>query len=85
MEPVSRKEDMSPRGQLRIMQDDCGDILVAVYEDDGNGLIDNHAVIEFCTCGAGGGQSPNTRKALIELAKAMELDNQQHPGRSGDL
>jgi hypothetical protein len=33
----------------------------------------------------GGGKSPNTRKALAELAKAMELDNKESPSRAGDL
>ena len=85
MEPVSRKEDMSPRGQLKLQQDDDGDFYVSVYSDDGDGVITESATVEFCTCGMGGGQSPHTRKALIELAKAMELDNEERPARAGDL
>lgn len=85
MEPVSRKEDMSPRGQLRISTDDDGDIYVSVFEDDGDGLIEIMASVEFCTCGTGGGQSPKTRAALIALAEAMREDNEERPSRAGDL
>jgi hypothetical protein len=85
MQPVSRKEDMSPRGQLKLHQDDDGDYYVSVYQDDGNGMIVEWATVEFCMCGMGGGKSPNTRKALVELAKAMELDNEESPSRAGDL
>lgn len=85
MEPVSRKEDMSPRGQLKIQQDDDGDFYVSVYEDDGDGMIVESATVEFCTTGSGGGKSPHTRRALEGLAKAMELDNRESPSRSGDL
>lgn len=82
---VSRREDMSPRGQLRVLVDEEGDIHVAVYSDDGTGFIDNSASIEFCSCGIGGGKSPNTMRALRELAKAMELDNNQYPSRCGEF
>jgi hypothetical protein len=82
---VSRKEDMSYRGQLKVLTDAEGDIHVAVFCDDGDGNIDSMASIEFCNCGIGGGKSPNTMKALRELMKAMELDNQQTPSRAGDL
>jgi hypothetical protein len=85
MEPVSRKEDMSPRGQLRIFTDNEGDIHVSVFSDDGSGRIETMSSVEFCTCGIGGGQSPETRKALIELSKAMEMDNKNRPAKAGDL
>lgn len=85
MEKVSRKEDMSPRGQLRVFADDDGDIHVTVFADDGSGRIEAMASVEFCTSVTGGGRSPATRRALIELAKAMREDNESHPERSGDL
>jgi len=82
---VSRKEDMSQRGQLKVLIDAEGDIHVAVYSDDGDGTIDSTASVEFCSCGMGGGKSPNTMKALRELVKAMDLDNKETPSRAGDL
>lgn len=82
---VSRKEDMSPSGQLKILIDVEGDIHIAVFSDDGDGVIENFASVEFCSCGIGGGKSPHTRKALRDLAKAMELDNYESPIRAGDL
>lgn len=85
MEPVSRKGDMSPRGQLKIQQDDDGDLYVTVYGDDGDGVICESATVEFCTTGMGGGLSPNTRTALINLAEAMSKDNEQSPHICGDL
>jgi hypothetical protein len=84
MKSVSRKEDMSIRGQLRILLDEEGDIHVAVYEDDGEGIIYNSASVEFCS-GLGGGQSRHTREALYNLMEAMQLDNQEYPFRAGDL
>jgi len=82
---VSRKEDMSPRGQLLIHVDDQGDIGVVVYGDDGDGMITSQAGIEFCSCGGGGGKSHKTRLALVELMKAMEEDNKEYPSRKGDM
>ncbi|WP_415913282.1 hypothetical protein [Neptuniibacter sp. QD37_11] len=83
---VSRKEDMSPRGQLNIFRSDDGDIHVTVYQDDGNGGVGAGSSVEFCSpLGGGGGKSPRTMKALIELARAIELDNAEAPERAGDL
>lgn len=82
---VSRKEDMSPRGQIKVLIDDQGDIHVTVFEDNGNGIIENSASIEFCCCGSGGGKSPNTVRALRDLAEAIKLDNCKTPSRAGDL
>lgn len=83
IEVVSRFEDMSPRGHLKLLRDGDGDIIVAVYNDDGNGYIDTFADIEFCT-GMGGGSSPNTFKALLALMEAMEMDNQESPHKNPD-
>lgn len=80
-----RKEDMSPTGMLEVFLDnDNNDIHITVFEDDGNGTIDNMSSVEFCCVGSGGGQSPHTMNALRELAKAIELDNKERPFRSGN-
>jgi hypothetical protein len=80
-----RKEDMSPNGVLEVFLDnDNNDIHVTVFGDDGNGTIDSMSSIEFCCVGSGGGQSPHTMNALRELAKAIELDNQESPVRNGN-
>ena len=85
MKQVSRKEDMSYQGQIRVLQDEEGDIHVVVYEDDGDGIIDKSAAIEFCSCGMGGGKSPNTMRALVKLMEAIEMDNEYFPSRTGEF
>lgn len=80
--PVSRKGDMSPDGHLTIARDGCGDLIVAVYQGDQDGGIEEMASVEFCTPIIGGGQSPNVVKALQELAIAMQKDNLERPGRN---
>ena len=47
---------------------------MSVWNDKGG------ADVEFCTSFGGGGKSPNTRKALIDLMVAIEKDNQETPG-----
>ncbi len=74
MEDVTRLEDMSVRGRLTLSWQDDGDICITVIEDSGRS-----AGIEFCNTGGGGGQSPNTLRALRELYKAMQKDNQDNP------
>jgi hypothetical protein len=78
---VERFEDMSPRGRLSLMVQEDGDIIVGIIpssleEFHTRGLVQT---TEFCTLGMGGGQSPNTRKALFDLIKAIEKDNREHP------
>lgn len=81
-----RKEDMSKSGTLEVFLDnDNNDIHITVFEDNGNGQIEVMASVEFCCVGTGGGQSPHTMKALRQLAKAIELDNQENPSRSGNI
>lgn len=76
---VKRHEDMSRNGYLRVLRDASGDIIVAIVAEDGS---DAH--VEFCTCGNGGGRSPNTFEALAALAEAMEKDNAEDPSRNPD-
>lgn len=64
---VERLEDMSPRGLLRLLIQDDGDVIVSVQQNDLQS-----ADVEFCTSG---GRSPRTLHALRALAKAMQEDN----------
>ena len=82
---VSRKEDMSPRGHLRIMRDNSGDIIVECLSDSGDGMIDGMASVEFCTGAGGGGKSPKTFKALLNLMQAMKEDNVDDESRRGEF
>lgn len=82
---VDRKEDMSPEGYLRLIQQEDGDIILGVFEDDGDGKIIAHASVEFCTCVMGGGLSKLTLKALRNLAKAMAMDNKDGSHKTGEF
>lgn len=75
---VTRREDMSARGYLKILQQDDGDIIVAVYPEE-HGLIQPGGSVEFCAPGAGGGRSAHTLAALRALMVAMERDNSERP------
>jgi hypothetical protein len=67
---------MSPRGRLRLLLQPDGDVIVVAIPDPDDGLFGGRmASVEFCSVGSGGGRSPNTIRALRELAKAMEQDN----------
>lgn len=78
MAEVSRKEDMSPNGRLRLIKQDDGDIIIVTVQDDGR-----YTGVEFCTTFGGGGGSPNTFKALHKLFEAMEKDNiENHNSRA---
>ena len=78
-EKVHREEDMSHDGQLVLLLQKDGDIIVNIrpssddrdYEGSPFGVS-----VEFC---ASGGRSPRTLKALRGLMEAMKLDNQENP------
>lgn len=74
MREAERFEDMSPRGRLRVLQQDDGDMIVCVIEDmeSGGCCAGLTASVEFCTSG---GKSPRTRAALLALMQAMAEDN----------
>lgn len=72
---VKRVEDMSQGGHLKLVQQDDGDIIVAVYPEE-HGLIQSGSSVEFCTSG---GRSRHTLQALRALMVAMELDNAERP------
>lgn len=79
MEPVGRMGDMAPPGRthMTVMLDCDGDACVSIWDQEGAGH-GARASIEFCTS-FGGGDSPETRKALIALAVAMNEDNKLRP------
>ena len=83
MKKVTRPEDMSATGTLELIQQDDGDIIVAVHPAREDGLRSPGESVEFCTSG---GHSPSTWRALNELMVAMALDNENYPRRqhSGD-
>ena len=62
---VERHGDMGDTGVLRVTLDADNDVIVSTS------LL--HSV-EFCNGGGGGGKSPHTRAALINLMSAMERD-----------
>ena len=74
IESASRHEDMSPDGKLRLVRDGDGDIIVCIQKGEDYDYIS--ADVEFCTIGMGGGRSPKTFNALLNLMVAMEEDNE---------
>jgi hypothetical protein len=66
-----RNEDMG-RGGISVMLDQDGDTHIAVAQD---GRI---SFAEFCTM-TGGGRSPRVRAALVYLALAIKLDEEERP------
>ncbi len=66
---AKRVEDMG-EGYLRLVLDSDNDVVVAVWDGQ------RSASVEFCNPGAcGGGRSPKTRAALINLMTAIEQDH----------
>ena len=83
-EVARRYEDMSQLGQLALMMQEDGDVIISLHLTPGSRPTMMPSM-EFCTPGAGGGQSPHTRKALINLYEAIQKDNAENPqhGRGG--
>lgn len=75
MKCVTRKEDMSPDGRLRILMEDDGDMIVTIVP---SGDENPSQSVQFCTL-QGGGNSLHTRKALVALMDAIRLDNAERP------
>lgn len=69
---VVRMEDMSPNGRLVVRRQSDGDVIVACMDDDYNSVS-----VEFCTPFTGGGLSPHTHRALLNLMAAMEKDEEE--------
>jgi hypothetical protein len=74
---VTRAEDMSPDGRLRIWQQEDGDFIVEIVPWSKEEKPS--ASVEFCTVGSGGGRSPHTRLALVALMEAIRQDNTESP------
>lgn len=72
---TERLESMSPRGFLRLIRQDDGDIIISIGEGDEDGGWRSFATIEFCTPFSGGGGSEKTWEALVQLGAAMAADN----------
>ncbi len=81
MRKAERLEDMSPRGRLRLIRQDDGDIVVAV-QSERDGMLQPGDSVEFCTIGTGGGRSRHTHAALLALMEAMRRDNAEEPCRA---
>jgi hypothetical protein len=73
---------MSPLGQLMVMIQDGGDVIISVIQDPDD-RISAFPSVEFCAPGAGGGQSTHTRKALVDLYNAIKKDNEETPQHRG--
>ncbi len=69
MRSATRKDDMGT-GSLKLMQCEDGDVHVSLVLP-GHGFLD----AEFCVPGTGGGKSPRTWRALVELLRAMQDDD----------
>lgn len=85
MKMAERFEDMSPRGRLRVLQQDDGDMIVGVIEDleSGSGCAGLMASVEFCVSG---GKSPKVLNALRTLMDAIAEENRAdtHGTRRGE-
>lgn len=72
---VGRYGDMSPHAHIRVVLNSDNDIYVSLWDENGV------ASIEFCNGMGGGGSSPKTRAALINLMCAIEEDNAANPSK----
>lgn len=75
---VSRPGDMGTEECLTVSLQPDGDVIVRVDNLDGRDRIVSVAV-EFCAPGTGGGRSPHTRLALLDLIAAMARDQKERP------
>lgn len=72
-----RFEDDSPNGYISVVFGGDGDgHLMVIAEQDPN---DHKLSMRFRMPLQGGGQSPRVRNALLILAEAIRLDNEDHP------
>jgi hypothetical protein len=68
-----RQEDMGG-GRLRLILDGDSDVSIAVISEEGE-----MAGVEFCTPYSGGGRSPKTREALLNVCRAIREENVTSP------
>ena len=74
MNVAVRYEDMSEFGKLLVSKEDDGDVIISVVDSKGF-----RATAQFCSIGAGGGQSPSVLNALRNLFDAIKADNVTRP------
>ena len=70
----NRRDDDSTNSILRIIKIESGEVQLRIHDWD----TMEEMIVGFATL-IGGGRSPNTRKALENLALAIEKDNQENP------
>ena len=76
-----RYEDDSPLGQLAVTFSSDGDgHIIVLHEQDPN---ERKFSMRFRMPMTGGGQSPRVRNALLILAEAIRLDNEDRPQNRG--
>ncbi|MFL9611054.1 hypothetical protein ACKF11_13285 [Methylobacillus sp. Pita2] len=73
---IGRKEDMSANGRIQLFRQDDGDVCIEIIDEEGT-----RAGIEFCTSFGGGGRSPKTLAALLNLGLAIMEDNEHDSSR----
>lgn len=78
-----RQEDMSPDGMLDVLVEKDGDVIVTIWPEGWTKGNMDYCSVQFCTCSAGGGRSPNTLAALRLLARAINADNIAQPTGEG--
>ena len=83
---VTRFEDNSPSGRMNVIYRFDGDVAIQIVPDreqrSGNPLM---PTVGFRMPNIGGGHSPHTRLAIIELIKAIERDNEENPQNFTEL
>lgn len=79
LKSTSRQGDMGEGLKLEVLREDDGDLIVSIM-----GVHDRFSpthAIQFCVPGTGGGTSPKTWRALLDLQAAMYDDNLGRPQR----
>ena len=71
---ICRRGDMSPTEHIKMYWQEDGDVCLMVVNERGES-----ADMEFCVPGTGGGKSPRTHEALLNLMAAIEKDNEDSP------
>ena len=73
---IERICDMRDGFKLRLLKQEDGDICVSVLKETDRVNFDN---VEFCNSGT---QSPRTHKALCDLFRAMQDDENERPHKA---
>jgi len=73
-----RKDDNSTGKVLVVCVSDLDDVELSILDFDAESYM-SKTTVTFTTLTTGGGRSPNVRRALKDLADAIEKDNKEHP------